>query len=460
MTIAGGAPSPARTKPPEMALRTYRVLRLGAIGVIAILAVSLIKEYNRAGDCLQGSISAYYYTSVQSVFVGALVALGLVMIVLWGKSPFEDGFLNLAGMLAPVVAFVPTGKPNKCGLTDAVGEKVTTEAEKAAVIRASHDAVTNNMFAYLLVIGVVLVALLVLGILAIAVPSFQWQEVTDHPLSFWIPWAGASALWLFAADKFWVQDREDWFYGNAHKWSAIVLFGFIVAAIIDIGFQKWPWRGYAYLAETPNRRWAWTYWVLAAVMAAGAAAIWRFGKKVSFQDFAGHQTFWLEAWMIFWLAIFWVLQTWDRWSDGAPPRTAEERMAGLSPTIVPPARSGSATSGWTPDELDRTDAVDEIDIAALRPSRIIWLVRVGDDLYVRSVRGRDSAWFQSVLQRPEGCIGSGGVAYDVAFEEPAEADHDAIDEAYRRKYGSADPVDVDAIVAPTARVATLRLLRR
>ena len=74
--------------PPVMARRTYLFLRLSVVAVIAVLAISLIREYYRLDpNCLQGSISAYYYTAVQSVFVGALVALGLVFIVLWGKTP-------------------------------------------------------------------------------------------------------------------------------------------------------------------------------------------------------------------------------------------------------------------------------------------------------------------------------------------------------------------------------------
>jgi hypothetical protein len=123
-------------------------------------------------------------------------------------------------------------------------------------------------------------------------------------------------------------------------------------------------------------------------------------------------------------------------------------------------------NGWTSNDLDKIDAADEIDIAALqpdgslRPYRIIWIVRVAHDLYVRSVLGRDSVWFRAVLQRAEGRIRAGGVEYNVALEEPTDADHDAIDEAYRRKYAGYDPVDVDAIVDPTARVATLRLLPR
>jgi hypothetical protein len=122
-----------------MARRTYLFLRLSVVAVIAVLAISLIKDYYRPDpNCLQGSISAYYYTAVQSVFVGALVALGLVFIVLWGKTPGEDAWLNMAGLVAPVVAFVPTIRPTKCGLTDLTGEEVTTVAQRSDLV----DAIT------------------------------------------------------------------------------------------------------------------------------------------------------------------------------------------------------------------------------------------------------------------------------------------------------------------------------
>jgi hypothetical protein len=51
---------------------------------------------------------------------------------------------------------------------------------------------------------------------------------------------------------------------------------------------------------------------------------------------------------------------------------------------------------WIPDELNKIGAADELQIAALRPDgtlrpfTTIWVVRVGDDLYVRSYRGRGS----------------------------------------------------------------------
>jgi hypothetical protein len=123
-------------------------------------------------------------------------------------------------------------------------------------------------------------------------------------------------------------------------------------------------------------------------------------------------------------------------------------------------------SMWTADELDKIGAADELEIAAqradgsLRPYTTIWVVRVGDDLYVRSVRGRDGAWFRSVLRRPEGRIRAGGVERDVAFEDAGDTDRDVIDQAYRAKYARYPSAYVDPMVGAGARAATLRLAAR
>jgi hypothetical protein len=121
---------------------------------------------------------------------------------------------------------------------------------------------------------------------------------------------------------------------------------------------------------------------------------------------------------------------------------------------------------WTAEELDKIGAADELEIAALRPdgtlrpTTIIWVVRVGDELYVRSYRGRRGGWFRSVLQRPEGLIRAAGLTRDVAFQEPDDADHAAIDQAYRTKYARYARGYVDPIVSPDATAATLRLIAR
>jgi hypothetical protein len=123
-------------------------------------------------------------------------------------------------------------------------------------------------------------------------------------------------------------------------------------------------------------------------------------------------------------------------------------------------------TNWTADELDQIGAADELGIAAqrpdgsLRPYTTIWVVRVGDDLYVRSYRGRDGAWFRSVLRHPEGRIRAGGVERDVAFEDTAGTARDAIDQAYRARYARYPGAYVDPMVSAAARAATLRLAAR
>ena len=123
-------------------------------------------------------------------------------------------------------------------------------------------------------------------------------------------------------------------------------------------------------------------------------------------------------------------------------------------------------SNWTADELDRIGTTDELQIApvrpdgSLRPYTTIWVVRVGDDLYVRSYRGRGGGWFRRALQRDEGRIRAGGVECDVSFEEPENADHAAIDQVYRSKYARYSRSYVDPMVSPDATAATLRLIRR
>lgn len=122
---------------------------------------------------------------------------------------------------------------------------------------------------------------------------------------------------------------------------------------------------------------------------------------------------------------------------------------------------------WTSDELNKIGKVEELEIASLRSdgtlrkSRTIWVVRVADDLFVRSVNGRGSDWFRGVLTRHEGRIEAGGVAKDAAFEEIGESPlHEQINAAYLKKYGHYPKEYVDACVTPKAIAATIRLVPR
>lgn len=120
---------------------------------------------------------------------------------------------------------------------------------------------------------------------------------------------------------------------------------------------------------------------------------------------------------------------------------------------------------WTNDELSRIGSAEELQIASLRDDGTlrkpvtIWVVRVGDELYVRSYRGQRGAWFRGALERHAGHIQAGGVDKDVTFvEESDPAINDQIDAAYRAKYGRY-PQYVAPMLTAEVRATTIRLTK-
>ena len=124
-------------------------------------------------------------------------------------------------------------------------------------------------------------------------------------------------------------------------------------------------------------------------------------------------------------------------------------------------------TAWTNNELNKIGTAEELQIASLRDDGTlrkpvtIWVVRLGDDIYVRSVNGRTSAWFRGVQVRHEGHIQAGGVEKDVSFVEEAAPDlNDQIDAAYRAKYRRYAASIISHITSPEARSATIKLVPR
>lgn len=123
-------------------------------------------------------------------------------------------------------------------------------------------------------------------------------------------------------------------------------------------------------------------------------------------------------------------------------------------------------SDWTPEDLDRVGAADELDVSSRRPDGslrrfvTVWVVRAEDGLYVRSAYGPGSAWYRHVLAAEAGRIRAGGVERDVRFEHigAGAAAQVAIDAAYREKYARFGESYVNAAVSEDARGCTLRLL--
>lgn len=124
-------------------------------------------------------------------------------------------------------------------------------------------------------------------------------------------------------------------------------------------------------------------------------------------------------------------------------------------------------SAWASDELNAIGTATELKLAPLRADGrlrrpvTIWVVRDGDDLYVRSYTGSGAAWFRGALTRHEGRIWAGGVEKEVTLVEERDPGRNTrIDDAYRAKYRRVGGGYVEVMVAPQARATTLRLVPR
>src|SRR5215218_1385847 len=123
-------------------------------------------------------------------------------------------------------------------------------------------------------------------------------------------------------------------------------------------------------------------------------------------------------------------------------------------------------TAWTNEELTSIGTAEELPIASARHDgtlgnpRTIWVVRVGDDLYVRSMYGRAGGWFPGTQVRHQGNISAGGVDKDVTFADAGPDLNDQIDAAYRDKYRRYGPSIIGSVVNPGARAATIKLAPR
>ena len=71
--------------------KTYAFLRMTLVALLLALGVAVIWQTYRQGWQTLDSVSAYYYTPAQPIFVGALIGLGACMIALRGGTrPFGE----------------------------------------------------------------------------------------------------------------------------------------------------------------------------------------------------------------------------------------------------------------------------------------------------------------------------------------------------------------------------------
>ncbi len=119
---------------------------------------------------------------------------------------------------------------------------------------------------------------------------------------------------------------------------------------------------------------------------------------------------------------------------------------------------------WTADELDRIATAEELHLASrradgtLRPYVTMWVVRAGNEVYVRSAYGPDNPWYRRAKASGAGRLRAGGVERDVTFTDAAPDVHVAIDAAYHAKYDRYGPAIVGSVVGEKATPVTIRLV--
>lgn len=272
-------------------VKTYRYLRIAMVSLVATLGVAVVHEMvEKKGDCFQTSISAYWYTPAQAIFVGTLIAIGVCLIALKGNTEWEDIFLNVAGMLAPIVALVPTPGPGQCQTV-----KVDTLERTAAV--------ENNV-----------VAVFVVGLIGLLLTTaFAWSAVREGATreARTARYGLAISAVLLVGGMIWFATDRSSFIGNAHYAAALTMFGFIILVVVWNAWQL-ALKGVSEPEQMDRRRYLNRYSYLAIGMVGGGLLMAGYAGLFGWS----HVVLWIETLLIGLFALFWILQTSELWGEG------------------------------------------------------------------------------------------------------------------------------------------------
>ncbi|MEE3852100.1 DUF2255 family protein [Gordonia sp. LSe1-13] len=123
------------------------------------------------------------------------------------------------------------------------------------------------------------------------------------------------------------------------------------------------------------------------------------------------------------------------------------------------------SDSWSTEMLTAVDDSPEIEISARHPDgrylrfTPVWMVRHGDDVYVRTWYRRDTGWYGRAIQSRSARVRLGGMQTDVVVSDVGDIEGEirsAVDAAYRTKYGR-NGGSVGRMVGDEAAQTTLRL---
>ena len=281
----------------DTSLDTYRYLRGGIPVMLVMLGVAVVTEW--AGSrSWQTSISAYYFTAVHAVFIAALCAIGALLIVYKGLKPTEDILLNLAGVLAFIVAFVPTSRPAS-PTSEPVLPRTASDLPVEAV---TNDAVIANVWA-------IVVALVV----ARAASWWMYRHTgTGRELGF----IAKVAMWVqravLAVGVVTLIVERDWFVSHAHGIAAVVMFLAIIATVFLTAFMA---DKAVLSANPPLYHRIYQCIAITMVVTLIAAVVVHFAL-----DNFNHIVLVVEMVLIIEFGVYWAVQTVEKWSPTLTPR--------------------------------------------------------------------------------------------------------------------------------------------
>ncbi|GIG29412.1 hypothetical protein [Cellulomonas marina] len=287
------------------AVETYRFLRLGVAGLVLLLLLALVLlrvtgAGAHGGTVVLDSISAAYWTPVRDVLVGVLVATGTALLAIRGRRGTEDGLLNLAGLLAPVVGLAPT--PLAADDPRCAGRRCLPPGAAEAV-------------------GVQVAALLVVGTVLLVVTALVQRRRRGSPgRTQELRWTAVAAL-VWAALTVWFVLGRPSFLLLAHWVAAVALFG-LVAGVAALNARAVRTR-VSVRALRPGQ-YAGAYAAIAVGMAGTvvAAALLAGAQAVGLVDPPRGTVLVVELVLLLLFAAFWVLQTAENWEEGVPPGAA------------------------------------------------------------------------------------------------------------------------------------------
>jgi len=120
-------------------------------------------------------------------------------------------------------------------------------------------------------------------------------------------------------------------------------------------------------------------------------------------------------------------------------------------------------AGFDSQTLKAIDQAAEVDIETRRRDgsarrTTIWIVVDGDEVFVRSVRGPQGAWYQALTRDGQGRLLVGDQVVAVRAVAATDADSIArVSDALKRKYENRWPPSTAAMLKPETLPTTLRL---